>query len=276
MYDVLEQSQRLQRLFQESFRVGQICEALVSFDAETSSLSVRQTLERRGFRIAGLREGGVTVGYLLPADLPADATPCGAFRREFAPEEIVGDHAPLADALARLADRDRLFVSAFGGVTGIVTWSDVQRPLVRMWLFGLVTLLEMAFTGLVEAFHPDDGWVRHLSPGRLKRAEELRAERLRLLPGGSIRRIDCLQLADKGQILLRDEETRRLLPWSSKEQGERALRRLGRLRDNLAHAQDIVTEDWPVILALAARLDRIIAAGMAFARPLRTRPERNS
>ncbi|MCU0230874.1 MAG: hypothetical protein MUC67_05785 [Acidobacteria bacterium] len=272
MYDVLEQSRRLSKLFRESFRVGSICEALLSFDVQTSCRAVRHELGRRRFRTAGVRDGGLVVGSLALSDLPAKPVPCGPFRRPFAPEELVPDDLPLADALPRLAGRDQLFVTAFGGVTGIVTWSDLQRPPVRMWLFGLVTLVEMIFGGLAETFHAGDDWQELVSPGRLQRAREIQRERQRMNPGAEALLFDCLQFAEKGRILLRREDTRRYLGWESKESGERALRRLGHLRDNLAHAQDIVTDDWPVVLALAARLDDIVGMGSAFARPRRARP----
>ena len=57
----------------------------------------------------------------------------------------------------------------------------------------------------------------------------------------------------------------------SKSAGERRLRRLVRLRDNLAHAQDVVSGDWDVLVEFARALDRILALGSAFARPRRTR-----
>jgi hypothetical protein len=84
--------------------------------------------------------------------------------------------------------------------------------------------------------------------------------------------LDCLQLSDKGMILLRRPETRRLLGVSSKEAGERALHRLAGLRDSLAHSQDIVTGDWDMILRLAERLDDILGLASAFQPARRARP----
>jgi hypothetical protein len=81
-------------------------------------------------------------------------------------------------------------------------------------------------------------------------------------------------LSDKGLLLLRQAETRRLLNVSSKEAGEKALRRLGQLRNNLAHSQDIVTEDWEMILRLAEGLENIVNMGSAFTRPRRARPRK--
>ncbi len=68
--------------------------------------------------------------------------------------------------------------------------------------------------------------------------------------------------------------SRRLLDVPSKEAAERALKKLAQLRNGLAHAQDIVTRDWDMILRLADRLEDIVLLGSAFDRPRRARPRK--
>lgn len=268
--DVLEAGRRLQRLFRDSVRLGEIATALVSFDAGLPAAAARSVLQRRGFRVAGVREGGLVRAYARTADLLGQRT-CGDAQREFEPEAVVAQDTPLAEALERLGRHEQLFVTAFGSVAGIVTWSDVQKPAARMWLFGLVTVLELGLAGLVEAFYPDDSWASLVSEGRLAKARELLGERRRVGAGRDLRLAECLQLSDKGLILLRGDETRRVMGAESKSAGERRLRRLVQLRDNLAHAQDIVSGDWEVILTFAQALERIVALGSAFGAPRRAR-----
>jgi hypothetical protein len=83
-----------------------------------------------------------------------------------------------------------------------------------------------------------------------------------------------LQLSDKGQLLLRSPETRRLLGFASKGAGEKTVRRLSRLRDNLAHSQDIVSDDWEMILQLAERVEGIMRLGSVFPARRRSHPRR--
>ena len=141
-----------------------------------------------------------------------------------------------------------------------------------MWLFGLVILLEDVFTRLIDVWHPDDSWKDLISAARRRKAEELLRDRRRMDTEVDLRLVDCLPLADRGLILLRREETRRLLDVRSKEAGERALKKLAPLRNGLAHAQDIITGDWDMILRLAGRLEDIVLLGSTFARPRRARP----
>jgi hypothetical protein len=273
--DVRALQERLARTFRGAFYVRDLAEALLSFDAEMPAATARARLERRGFAVVGVREGGLVAGYTRVEDLRG-ARVCGDVLRAFDGDEVVAAETPLDEGLRRLTGRDRVFVTAFGQVAGIVTWTDVQKPPVRMWLFGLVSLLEDAFAGLIEAWHPDDTWTDLISAGRRRKAEELLRDRRRMGSGLELRLIDCLQLPDKGLILLRHEETRRLLDVGSKEAGERTLKKLAQLRNSLAHAQDIVTGDWDMILGLAERLEDIVLLGSTFARPRRTRPTKRA
>lgn len=272
MNDALSSAHAPAKIFRDAFRVGQIAEPLISFDRETPASAALAVMQPRRLAVVGVRERGLVAAYVQREDLLGDGSIVGAVARPIEPEAVIASDAPLDAAIVRLEGRSRLFVTALGAVGGIVTWTDVQKPPVRMWLFGLITLMEMAFDGLIEALHPDETWRAALSAGRLEKAEAILASRRAQNPGANVSLVSCLQLADKAQILVRDEATRTLLGVSSREEGQRRFRRLARLRDGLAHAQDIVTDEWPVILELAHRLDAIVSFGATFAAIPRSAP----
>jgi hypothetical protein len=126
----------------------------------------------------------------------------------------------------------------------------------RMWLFGMVTIIEMGFLRLIERKYGDDGWRRYLSEARLNKAQGLLAERQRL--NQSPRLLDCLQFSDKAQICARDEELRQLAGFASRRRADEVIKHLERLRNNLVHAQDIVAWDWVTIVALAENTERLL------------------
>jgi hypothetical protein len=125
-----------------------------------------------------------------------------------------------------------------------------------MWLFGLITILEMAFTELIDEHFEDGEWRGLISDGRLAKAERLHAERLRR--NQAVHLSQCLQLSDKGQVLIKHEPTRMILDIPSVRQGRETVKMIETLRNNLAHAQDILTTDWVTIVRLAENLDRVL------------------
>jgi hypothetical protein len=70
--------------------------------------------------------------------------------------------------------------------------------------------------------------------------------------------IDCLQISDKGQIIARNEEIRRLTRMQSRRQTEELIKMLESLRNNLAHSQDIIACDWETIVSLCKDMERVI------------------
>jgi hypothetical protein len=140
-----------------------------------------------------------------------------------------------------------------GAVAGVITRGDMQQPIVRMWLFGIITLLELELVERIRSLWSDGRWTSLLSAGRLDKAQTLFGERRRR--GQHVDLLDCLQLSDKAQILMEDEQQRAAFGLLTKGAAKRVIRDLESLRNNLAHAQDIVTHDWPQIARLAQQIE---------------------
>jgi hypothetical protein len=68
----------------------------------------------------------------------------------------------------------------------------------------------------------------------------------------------CLQLADRGHILVQDPVLRELTTHESKAAGKRAFSTLDALRNDLAHAQSPIPRHWPTIRVLAEHLERTL------------------
>lgn len=245
----------LRRVFQQGFTARDLAEPLVSFDATTSASDVKSFMNSRRYEVVGIRCDGVVSGYVQRDGLKTDT--CGESLRQFDESQVVLDSTPLFELVLRLKSFPRLFVSVLGRVGGIVSRSDLQKPPARMWLFGLVTLIEMRFTEIIEQSFPDGEWRSSLSDGRIRKAEEILT--LRSYHQQELDLLNCLQLSDKATIVARSEQLRAITQFGSKRQLEDATKMLERLRNSLAHAQDIITNDWETIVLLAERLDSILA-----------------
>ena len=66
---------------------------------------------------------------------------------------------------------------------------------------------------------------------------------------------DCLQLLDKGLILMESESAMKRLGFETRGAAKRAVKELESLRNHLAHAQDIVSHDWAQIARLSQRME---------------------
>lgn len=236
----------VRRIFTETFTVRDIAEPLVSFDANTDAGDVRAFMTARDFDVVGVREGGLVAGTVERSALASGA--CGQWRIPLEQAAILDATAPLVAVVSQLSRTSFVLVRALGGLGGIVTLTDLQKPPVRMWLFGIVTLIEMRCAELIEQHLPNDSWQEFLSAGRLEKARALLTERSRR--NQALRLLDCLQISDKGQIIARCEKVREFTTFPSRNRAEEATRRLEQLRNNLAHAQDILASDWDTIVRL--------------------------
>jgi hypothetical protein len=124
-----------------------------------------------------------------------------------------------------------------------------------MWLFGILTLAELAFTERIRRKWPGESWNRLLSQQRMDKARQLLAERERRKEKCHL--IDCLQLADKIEILIADPSELAAIGIPSQSLARRVGKQIESLRNNLAHAQSFVEQDWPQIVRLTRRIHKM-------------------
>jgi hypothetical protein len=247
----------IDRIFLRGLTVRDIAEPLPSFDAHTDCDQVRSAMKQNHFTLVGVRENGFVSGFLQIEDLGNG--PCGKYANPLDDAVVLPGSTLLTDLVRTLNEIPFVIVDLFGEVGGIVTRSDLQDPPVRMWLFGLITLIEMHFLTLIEQHFEDDSWQGYLSNSRLEKARALQVERTRRKQDPRL--LDCLQFSDKAQIVVRDEILRKQVGFASRRRGVEAIKSLEKLRNNLAHAQDIISFDWETIVALAENLESVIQLG---------------
>jgi len=245
---------QLHRFFKTGFTAADIAEPMVSWDSSTAAETVAEQMDVLDFDVAGIRIGGAVSGWCLREDLGEG--PCIAFLRSFFEIAVVSSAAPLGDVIARLGNESWVFVTTFGGVGGIINRADLQKAPVRMWLFGLVTLVEETFTRVLKDRFPGDAWHGMITKARLEAAQRLHEERTRR--NEHLDLADCLQFGDKGLILFKDEGIRMEMGFESRTRAKEVVRNLQKLRNNLAHSQDIVAGNLETIVALAGSMDRVL------------------
>jgi hypothetical protein len=248
-------SQNLRELFEQNISVRHIAEPLTSFDHELPASTVFSFMKQHEYDVVGVRRDGLVIGYVDQAPHAAGDS-LSKLVIPFSPINLVDDTTPLLDALSLMRQSPRLFVRVLGQVGGIVTHGDLQKAPVRMWLFGLISLVEMQLLRLIREAYPDDAWEQLIMPTRLRQAKRVLADRQQR--NAAIDLADCLQLCDKREIILGSEVLLDVVGFADKEQGKTLLTELEQLRNNLAHAQDIVTGYWPKIVDIADQAESLL------------------
>lgn len=251
-------SENALHLFLNGFSARDLADPLPSFDDTTPLTTIRAAMKAQELEVVGVRRAGVIAGWLTRDDAASNREPLGG--RPFESASVIADSASLNEVVQGLNVFPCLFVRGFGQVSGLIRRNDLQKPPMRMWLFGLITITELRVTRLIDELCPQESWQKYLSAGRLQKGREFLHERRRR--GQSRTLLECLQFADKGQIVARDESLRARTRFASRREVEEFVKALQELRNNLAHSQDI-SGDWDVIHDLATNLHRIVLGASA-------------
>lgn len=239
------------RQYNDIFMAKDIARPLLSFDAITPVEEVRKSLGERQCHLATIRVNGEVTGFIDQDRLGSEGN-CGRFSQAFSPDQVLSGDSGFADVIHVLTRHTYCFLSMLGQIQGVISRDDVNKPFMRMWLFGIITLTEMHITELVRSRIGRDEWHNLIPEARLKVARNLQLERKRLNQHFEL--IDCLQMADKGLLLINKPELLSMFGFSSKSAAKKVLKEFQSLRNNLAHAQDISTYDWAQIARISIRM----------------------
>ena len=246
---------QFRRMFMEVFSARDLAEPLLSFDSHAPCDEAIKALEAHRQDVASVRFRGKVHAFVRLQDLVEGD--CAACIRHFTVDQVVRSDSSPSDVIHVLTRHDHCFVTILGEVAGVIRRDDINKPVARMWLFGIISILEMGFVQLIAQYFPDDSWQENLSEGRIEKARTIQAERMRRNQHCAL--VDCLQLSDKGQILINDPRALQRLGIESMRTGKAVIRQLESLRNHLAHAQDIVAHDWAQIARLARRVEEVLA-----------------
>ena len=235
-----------------------ILEPLQSCPADASAAEMASILHNKGFDVAGVRdqEDGPLVGYAA-----REALRDGVVRDHLRPitaEHLVSDTTPLAGLMSVFNNRQHVFVLIGPEVRGIVTTADLNKPPVRVYLFGLISLLDMHLGFWVRATYGEDSWQQTIKPARLEAARKVQADRRSRNQEMDL--LDCLQFCDKRDLVLARDELRDRLGVGQKDSAERLLKRSEDLRNLLAHSQQDLAQgsSWRELIDLVEWVEMVV------------------
>jgi hypothetical protein len=238
----------LRRLFDDSLKARHISSPLQSCDSESDTAKARKLMEDEYLDRLGVKTNGIIVGYVELHDLKEGK--CENCCKRFDYTEVVAHSTPLIDILPIMRQKPALFVLEHTAITSIVTKADLQKAPVRMLLFGVITLLEMYLRDMMRVCYPGESFRTTLKPERVASAEKLLLQRRQ--SGEDLYLVDCLQMCDEYGLLLKTEGFLEHFQWSSKREAMSSFVAAEKLRNSLAHAQDLVSgSSWEKIIDIS-------------------------
>ena len=198
---------------------------LETCDIDDDTATVLDDPRLRAFDCIPVRDNGDVVGCLWRAQGLA-----GTAKRHMQPISerlLVSADLPLTQFMSRFADAPHRLVLDGASIAGIVTWSDLQKLPVRLFIFSLITYLEMVMAQTISAQAMSESqWLQLVSEGRRDKIEQkrLQMQRRNLEPP----LVELTDFADKRDIL-----RKRLALGGS---FERQLKAIEELRNTTDHA----------------------------------------
>jgi CBS domain-containing protein len=236
----------LNRLFRNNITIREIAEPLVSFESDRPAPVIKEFMEKKDFDVVGVRQDGDIIGYVERKDLHGEFLSDNV--QKFTEEHLLNENASLHTALEILKDRDWAFVRFLNYPVGIVTRGDLQKQPVRIWLFGMISLLEMRLNHRLREAYPNNSWIPYLKENRIEAAKNYLA--LKAKENEAIDLVECLQLCDKREIYRRSDLLKSLRPFESKGKWDDFMEDVETLRNSIAHSNSVAFKSWPEIAKL--------------------------
>ena len=244
----------LKRIFIDNVTAKTIYEPLLCCPADSRAEHAKDALKIREFDVAGVKEteGGEVIGYVITDELMEGEVK--KHLKNIDSELLISDSTPIADIFATLTNRDFSFVLYGKHIIGIITKADVNKPPVRIYLFGIISLFEMHLNSWINHFYPGDSWEPEVSEKRIKDAHDIYEKRKGNNQDLSL--IECLQFCDKRDILSKSEDFRKDFDISRK-QFDSFVEQVEKIRNELAHSQNSIISniEWPVFVETVSRLE---------------------
>ena len=225
----------LQELFIDNITTKFIYEPIACCEIYDSANEVKNLMLQRDFDILGVRKNDIVVGYVRRQDLEYDSIE--KYMVEFDIDNVISDSTPIAELLELLTKNGHMFILTKNKISGIVAKADINKPIVRIYLFGIISLFELHLNYWIVRHYGIEGWQSLVGNNRLATAQNLFRER----QGQNLELtlLECLQLCDKREILRQTDQFRKTFGYS-KNKFESLLKDIEKIRNEIAHSQSSI------------------------------------
>lgn len=225
----------LQDIFIDNITTKFICEPLLCCGFNDSAFEARNLMEQRDFDILGVTKDDKAIGFIRRQDLNHGSV--ADYLNDFNLTNIISESTPIAEILDLLSEQGYIFILTKNQVTGIVVKADINKPIVRLYLFGIISLFELHLNYWILKFHDNLGWQNLIGEKRLEDAKQIYKERRG--QNLDLTLLECLQLCDKREILRQTDQFRKIFNFS-KTKFKDFVEDVEKVRNEIAHSQSSI------------------------------------
>lgn len=239
----------LKNIFLNNITTKSIYEPLQSCPADSDASEAKQHLLKREFNVAGVKEAkeGDVKGYVVTNEIQH-----GTIRsniKNISPDLLISDSTPIADLFSVLKNKDFVFVIQWNSIDGIITIADINKPPVRLYIFGIISLFEMHLNFWINNYYKNESWIGIINKARIDKAENI--YNYRKGNNQDLSLLECLEFCDKRDILAKSSKfITKFFP--SKKVFEKFVCQIEKIRNELAHSQSsiIANIEWNSFIEL--------------------------
>jgi len=247
----------LKKIFIDNVTARSIFELLLCCPADSIAEHAKDALKIRGFDVAGVKEteGGEVLGYVVTDELANGEL--RKYIKKIDPELLISDSTPVADIFTALMSRDFAFILYGKHIIGIITKADINKPPVRIYLFGMISLFEMHLNWWINHFYPNNSWQSAILDSRIKNARDIYKKRKG--DNQDLSLLECLQFCDKRDLLKKSDDFIKKFD-ISKKRFDTLVKQVEKIRNELAHSQNSIISniEWSVFVETISQLENFL------------------
>ena len=231
----------IQDIFIDKITTKFIYEPLACCEINDSTNEVKNLMIQKDFDILGVTKDNNAIGYVRRQHL--DHNSVEQYLLPFNTSNIISDSTPIAELFDLLSEQGYIFVLTKNKVAGIVTKADINKPIVRIYLFGIISLFELNLNYRINKYHETAAkWEKLIKKERFELAQKLFKERQGQNLDLTI--LECLQLCDKREILRQTDAFLEIFNYS-KSTFKSFVADVEKIRNEIAHSQNSIIANLP-------------------------------
>lgn len=246
----------IETLFIDQITTKVVAEPLFYCFEKNNAMDMKLELTSRDFDYTGIADKSKKIiGYCVREELTEGSI--NNFLHPINLENLISDSTPLCKLFSSLLHQPFAFVLTGNTVTGIVTVWDINKPVIRIYLFGIISLFELYLNFWIDSLNVDGGWIKKVKKERMDEAQKL----LELRKGNNdqLTLLECLQIADKKVILKNTENFLNDFEFT-KTRFSTLVERVEIMRNEIAHSQNSIISrlEWPEFVKTVEEIEKFL------------------